>query len=205
MATTFNQEVLKEGMDYLQKKDTDLKKIVSKLKFNIPLFERPQGFEGIVNLIVEQQLSVASAKAIFLRIKSLMDNFRPIDFSKVDDLDLKKAGLSYQKISYCKGLANACIQKKLDFKSIENMNNTDAINYLIRFKGIGDWTAQCYLLACLSRKDAWPSSDLGLQVAIQNIKGLSERPDVLTTNEFAELWKPYRGVAALLLWSTYDK
>ena len=73
-----------------------------------------------------------------------------------------------------------------------------------RVKGIGEWTAQCYLLGCMSRLDAWPASDLGLQVAIQKIKGLEKKPKRLTIEEIADPWKPFRSVAALILWSSYD-
>ena len=84
------------------------------------------------------------------------------------------------------------------------MSNEEVIIELTKFKGIGEWTAQCYLLGCMSRKDAWPSADLGLQVAIQRLKGLKTRPQKLTTEEVAESWKPFRSIAALILWSSYD-
>ena len=84
------------------------------------------------------------------------------------------------------------------------MSNENIVEQLVKFKGVGEWTAQCYLLGCMSRLDAWPASDLGLQVAIQRIKSLEERPTGLTIEEIAEPWKPFRSVAALILWSSYD-
>ena len=97
------------------------------------------------------------------------------------------------------------VNKTLDFKKLEKMPDKEVVEILVKIKGIGEWTAQCYLMACMKRLDAWPSSDLGLIVAIQKIKKIKERPKSLTIEKMAEPWKPYRSIAALLLWSTYDK
>ena len=116
----------------------------------------------------------------------------------------KSTGLSQRKIEYCKGISKACISKELEFEKLENMTNIQVEEELIKLRGVGQWTAQCYLLGCMSRIDAWPSSDLGLQIAIQRLKGLDERPKKLTIDEISDSWKPYRSVAALILWSSYD-
>ena len=204
MAITLDQEVLKKGLRHLKIKDPDLKVIIRDLKGDIPFFKRDSNFRGLVNLIIEQQLSVASARAIFNRLNNILDSFTPKNFLKLNEESLQKIGLSRQKILYCITLANACCSGKMDFSAIEKMSNKDAIQYLTKLKGIGNWTAQCYLLGALGRRDAWPSSDLGLQIAIQRIKGLDKKPNVLTTEQIADPWRPYRGVAALVLWSTYD-
>ena len=204
MNQELNTNSLKEGVQYLCKKDPLLKKIVKKRQGQINLFKRPSGFNGLINLIVEQQLSVASAKAIFGRLKKSITPFSAKQFLKTEIEVFRAAGLSYQKINYCTGIAEACLSKKINFYSLEQMTNQEIVNELTKFKGIGEWTAQCYLLGCMSRKDAWPSSDLGLQVAIQRVKGLRTRPQKLTTEEIAEPWRPFRSVAALILWSSYD-
>ena len=85
------------------------------------------------------------------------------------------------------------------------MTNEKVEEELTKLKGIGQWTAQCYLMGCMSRIDAWPSSDLGLQVAVQKLKKLKERPKKLTIDQIADQWKPFRSVAALILWSSYDQ
>ena len=204
MAITLDQEVLKKGLRHLKIKDPDLKVIIRNLKGDIPFFKRDSNFRGLVNLIIEQQLSIASARAIFNRLNNILDSFTPKNFLKLNEESLQKIGLSRQKVLYCITLANACCSGEMDFSAIKKMSNEDAIQYLTKLKGIGNWTAQCYLLGALGRRDAWPSSDLGLQIAIQRIKGLDKKPNVLTTEQIAEPWRPYRGVAALVLWSTYD-
>ena len=204
MNQELNTNSLKEGVQYLCKKDPLLKKIVKKRQGQINLFKRPSGFNGLINLIVEQQLSVASAKAIFGRLEKSITPFSAKQFLQTEIDVFRAAGLSHQKINFCTGIAEACLSKKINFSSLEQMTNEQIVNELTKFKGIGEWTAQCYLLGCMSRKDAWPSSDLGLQVAIQRLRGLKTRPLKLTTEEIAEPWRPFRSVAALILWSSYD-
>ena len=204
MKQELNPNSLKEGLKFLCDKDPELKALLKKRKGQITLFKRPSGFEGLINLIVEQQLSVASAKAIFERLKQSITPFSAEKFIKTDEKVFREAGLSFQKINYCSGIAKAYISGDLNFNSLELMSNEEVIIELTKLKGIGEWTAQCYLLGCMSRIDAWPSSDLGLQVAIQRLKGLKSRPQKLTTEEIAETWKPFRSIAALILWSSYD-
>ena len=142
---------------------------------------------------------------IFKRIKSLVKPFNPEEFIKIDSEKYKEAGLSKQKIDYCRGIAHKIIEKELNLQALKKKEDHEVIRELVKIRGIGDWTAQCYLMACLRRLDAWPSSDLGLIVAIQRFKGLDERPDYLTIEKMSESWSPYRSIAALILWSTYDK
>tara|TARA_B100000029_G_scaffold480632_1_gene528834 strand:- start:3578 stop:4189 length:612 start_codon:yes stop_codon:yes gene_type:complete len=203
MKRELNPKTLSKGLIHLAKIDKELHFLI-KLNKDLTLYERPSGFEGLVNLIVEQQLSIASAKAIFNRVKS---NISPLTAEKLlmtNTVKLKEAGLSKQKINYCRGIAKAVISEELIFEDFMNKSNEEIIKDLTKFKGIGEWTAECYLLGCMGRIDAWPASDLGLQVAIKNIKGLKSRPNKLTTVKIAETWRPFRSVAALILWSSYD-
>ena len=202
---TLNDQTLNNAFVHLIKKEPLFKAVIEEKNYKINLFNKKKGFEGLVNLIVEQQLSVASAKAIFNRMKELIKPFTPKKFIEVKEVDLKKVGLSFQKINYCRGISKKIIHGDLNLKNLEEMSDADAIKELVKIKGIGEWTAKCYLLGCLKRIDIWPSSDLGLIVAIQRLKGMEERPKELTIEEIAEPWSPYRSVAALLLWSTYDK
>ena len=205
MYQELNEKSLISAISFLSKADPDLKKIIESRDKKINLFKKPSGFEGIINLIVEQQLSLASAEAIFMRLKRNVIPFTPKQFCLIKETVLKSAGLSPQKIQYCKGISKACMSKKLDFKTLDKMTNEKVEKELIKFKGIGQWTAQCYLMGCMSRIDAWPSSDLGLQVAVQKLKKLKERPKKLTIDKIADQWKPFRSVAALILWSSYDQ
>ena len=200
-----NNRTLALGIKHLKKVDSDFKEILRDRNDQINSFKKTGGFEGLISLIVEQQLSVASAKAIFSRVKIVCGDFEASSFLKIKEDELKATGLSRQKVTYCRNVAKAVINKKLDFKKLEKMSDQEVVEILIKIKGIGEWTAQCYLMACMKRLDAWPSSDLGLIVAIQKIKKINERPKSLTIEKMAEPWKPYRSIAALLLWSTYDK
>tara|TARA_Y100000768_G_scaffold133815_1_gene99635 strand:- start:4752 stop:5378 length:627 start_codon:yes stop_codon:yes gene_type:complete len=200
-----DKNTLHEGYKYLAKKEKFFKKVLEQKNYKINPFSKKEGFEGLISLIVEQQLSVASATAIFKRIKSLVKPFNPEEFIKIGSEEYKKAGLSKQKIDYCKGIAKKIIDKELDLKSLKKKDDHHVVQELVKIRGIGEWTAQCYLMACLRRLDAWPSSDLGLIVAIQRFKGLDQRPDNLTIEKMSEPWSPYRSIAALILWSTYDK
>ena len=200
-----NDQTLNDAFKHLIKEEPLFKKVLEDKNYKLNLFNKKKGFEGLISLIVEQQLSVASAKAIFNRIKDLIKPFTAKKFIEIKETDLKKAGLSSQKINYCKGIANKIISGDLNLKKLERKNDAEVIKELVEIKGIGEWTAKCYLLGCLKRIDIWPSSDLGIIVAIQKLKNMEERPKELTIEEIAEPWSPYRSVAALLLWSTYDK
>jgi DNA-3-methyladenine glycosylase II len=200
-----NSRTLALGIKHLKKVDSDFTKILRARDDQIKTFKKIEGFEGLISLIVEQQLSVASAKAIFNRVKLLCGDFEATSFLQINEDELKGTGLSRQKVLYCRNVAKAVVNKTLDFKKLEKMPDKEVVEILIKIKGIGEWTAQCYLMACMKRLDAWPSSDLGLIVAIQKIKKIKERPKSLTIEKMAEPWKPYRSIAALLLWSTYDK
>ena len=202
---TLNKVTLYEGFEYLSEKEPEFKKILKEKNYKIAPFSKKDGFEGLISLIVEQQLSVASAKAIFGRVKKLVNPFNAKKFLEVQPSKFKQAGLSKQKIDYCTGIANKIIDKELNLKLLADKEDQEVIKELTKIRGIGDWTAQCYLMACLKRLDAWPSSDLGLLVAIQRLKKLGERPDYLTIEKMSETWAPYRSIAALILWSTYDK
>ena len=200
-----NKDTLLEGYNYLARREKFFKAVLEEKNYQINPFSKKAGFEGLISLIVEQQLSVASATAIFNRIKDLVKPFNPEQFVKIDSGKFKEAGLSKQKIDYCKGIANKIINKELNLNALKKKEDHEVIEELTKIRGIGEWTAQCYLMACLKRLDAWPSSDLGLLVAIQRLKGLEERPDYLTIEKMSESWSPFRSVAALILWSTYDK
>ena len=137
MKQELNSSSLKEGLQFLCDKDPGLKALLKKRKGQITFFKRPSGFEGLINLIVEQQLSVASAKAIFGRLKQCITPFSAKEFIKTDEKVFREAGLSFQKINYCFGIAKACLSGDLNFDSLELMSNEEVINELTKLKGIG--------------------------------------------------------------------
>ena len=193
----------KEQLSYLLKSDEDLKDLIKSIPKIVP-FKREKGFEGLVRLICEQQLSVASAKAIFDRLAKIVSPFEAKKFLKVSKKDLQKTGLSRQKIDYCTGLANACISGNLDFNALHKMDDEGLSKELCKVKGIGKWTADCYMLASLKREDIWPVGDLGLQISVQKLKKLPKRPSETELEEISLKWKPYRTLVANMLWNSYD-
>ena len=193
----------KEQLSYLLKSDKDLEELIKSIPKIVP-FKREKGFEGLVRLICEQQLSVASAKAIFDRLAKIVSPFEAKKFLKISKKDLQKTGLSRQKIDYCTGLANACIAGDLDFTTLHRMNDEDLREELCKIRGIGKWTADCYMLASLKREDIWPVGDLGLQISVQKLKKLSNRPSEMELEEISVKWKPYRTLVANMLWNSYD-
>ena len=145
-----NESTLQEGFSFLAKKEPKFKKVLEEKNYQINPFNKKEGFEGLINLIVEQQLSVASANAIFNRIKDLVRPFTPEMFIEIDAIKYKEAGLSKQKIDYCCGIADLIIKKDLDLKSLAMKDDSEVIKELVKVRGIGEWTAKCYLMACLN-------------------------------------------------------
>ena len=198
-----NQDIFQEGIEYLLSVETKFKKLVPKGEINF--FLRPPGFEGICSLVIEQQISVAAAESIKNKVFHLMDNVCSSKFIDLEESLLRSAGLSRPKINYLKGIAEYEISGKLEFNKINVMDDDEAREYLCRLKGIGNWTADCYLMACLGRQDIWPIGDIGLQEGVRKLKNLTERPDINEMIAIADDWRPYRSVAANLLWRDYDE
>jgi DNA-3-methyladenine glycosylase II len=167
-----------------------------------PLRRRPAGFEGMVRIVVGQQLSVASAEAIWSRTAMACQPFLPATLLAADDATLLGAGLSRGKVRTLRALAIAC-QDGLDLNHLAHASEEDVHTARTGIVGIGPWTADVYIMFCLGRADGWASGDLALQIAAQHALKLKERPNALAMQEIAERWRPWRGVAARLLWAYY--
>lgn len=167
-----------------------------------PLRRRPAGFEGLARIIVGQQLSIASASAIWERTVAACQPFEPRTLIGLDDGQLARAGLSRPKIRTLRAIAGAC-QDGLDLARLEHANEEEVHAALTAVLGIGPWTADIYIMFCLGRADAWAPGDLALQIAAQQALGLTERPGRDEMLAIAERWRPWRGVAARLLWAYY--
>ncbi len=198
-----NQDIFQEGIEYLLSVERKFKKLVPKEK--IKFFLRPSGFEGICSLVIEQQISVVAAESIKNKVFHLLDNVCSSKFIDLEESLLRSAGLSRPKINYLKGIAKHEISGKLEFNKINAMDDDEAREYLCRLKGIGNWTADCYLMACLGRRDIWPIGDIGLQEGVRKLKNLTVRPNINEMITIADDWRPYRSVAANLLWRDYDE
>jgi DNA-3-methyladenine glycosylase II len=167
-----------------------------------PLRRRPAGFEGLSRIVVGQQLSVASAAAIWGRTAALVDPFEAPRLLATPEEMLRGAGLSAGKIRTLKAVADA-VQRGLDLEGMSEASEEDVHGALTAVTGIGPWTADIYIMFCLGRADGFAAGDLALQVALQMAAGLEARPSAKELAEFAERWRPWRGVAAHLLWAYY--
>lgn len=168
-----------------------------------PLRRRPAGFEGLARIIVGQQLSVASAAAIWGR---LADRLSPVSADAVlaaSDDDLRAAGLSAAKIRTLRGVASAVSTGAVDLVRLDRAEDAAVHEALCAVKGIGPWTADIYIMFCLGRADAFAAGDLALQVAAAHAAGLDARLSAAELLVMAERWRPWRGVAARLLWAYY--
>jgi DNA-3-methyladenine glycosylase II len=186
----------------LCEKDADLAHILTRLE--PPAFwSREPGFASLIRIILEQQVSLASARASFNRLLKAVSPLTPERFLESEDALLKSCGFSRQKIAYSRNLANAIVEDHLSLDRLETMTDETVRSELVKIKGIGPWTANIYLLTVLRRPDIWPGEDLALAVAAQKIKRLKTRPSPQALEDIAESWKPWRAVAARLLWHYY--
>lgn len=169
-----------------------------------PLRPRPKGFEGLTRIIVGQQLSIASAYAIWTRLRGAVQPFAPETLLAMPAEALKAAGLSRVKIATLQGLATALARGALELGTLTRAPDEVIHARLTAIKGIGPWTADIYIMFSLARADAWSPGDLALQYAVKDALVLEQRPSLVQMTEIAEVWRPWRGVAARLLWSYYS-
>jgi DNA-3-methyladenine glycosylase II len=202
MKKRLNRFTLQKGVRELAKRDEDFARIVSAYG-PPPLWEREQGFHTLIHIILEQQVSLASAKAAYNRLEEALYPVKPENFLELSDEKLKQIGFSRQKTKYGRELATAIIHGNLDLPGLDELEDEEAKERLIQIKGIGAWTANIYLLMALGRPDIWPKGDLALEVAIQRLKGWSRRPTPEELRKMSDEWQPWRAVAARLLWHFY--
>jgi DNA-3-methyladenine glycosylase II len=157
----------------------------------------------LVHIILEQQVSLASAKAAYNRLEAAVDPLEPSGFLELTDKELKQIGFSRQKTRYGRELANSILDGSLDLPGLGKLEDKEAKERLMRVRGIGPWTADIYLLMAQGRPDIWPDGDLALEVAIQQVKRLSRRPTPEEARNMSDEWRRWRAVAARLLWHFY--
>lgn len=168
-----------------------------------PLWAREPGFATLMQIILEQQVSLASARATFERLTALVVPFTPETFLQLDDPTLKQIGFSRQKMRYARDLSHALRSGALELTGLLEQEDDAVRAALMQIKGIGAWTAEIYLLMALGRPDSWPSGDLALAVAYAELTGLPKRPTPQELERLAQGWRPYRAVVARLLWHYY--
>jgi len=193
---------LQEAVSQLAKQDPLIKELVENYGFP-PLWRRTQSFETLVHIILEQKVSLASAKAVMNRVKAHCPTMDPTQFLDVAFDDLKTAGVSERKISYCQSIALSLVTGDLKLKSLRNKSDTEVMDQLIAIRGIGPWTAGVYLLMAMRRPDSWASGDRALVVSYARSAQLTEIPSYKEFDHIAERWRPHRAAAARVLWHAY--
>jgi len=197
-----NEERFAQSVSLLADRDEHLAEVVK--KYGRPeLWVREPGFPTLVYIILEQQVSLASARAAFERLKATVKPLTPKEFLKLDDAELLRIGFSRQKTLYTRLLAESLDRRHFDLRYLHELHDDAARKMLIAFKGIGRWTADIYLLSALRRPDIWPTGDLALATAVQEVKQLRKRPSPERLEALSVSWRPWRAVAARLFWHAY--
>ena len=202
MTKPLNEQTFARGLRVLSRRDPALARILKDIG-PPPMWNRRPGFSTLLHIILEQQVSLASARAAFDRLRAAASPLTPARFLEFDDAQLRAFGFSRQKTAYGRHLAQSILDGHFKLAALKKMDDATARAELLKLKGVGLWTADIYLLMVLLRPDVWPHGDLALAVAVQKIKGLSVRPTYDELTEMAERWKPWRAVAARMFWHYY--
>ena len=199
---TLDEVSLSRAAKHLARRDKDLAFIL-KSYGPPPLWARKPGFSTLIQIILEQQVSLASAASMFARLKKNVVPFQPARMTELGETHLKSLGLTRQKTTYCLHLAQSLNDRHLNLSRLSRLDDTQAKAALMEIKGIGLWSADIYLLMALLRADIWPTNDLALAIAVTNLKQLKSRPNSNQLFGMAEAWRPFRSVAARMFWQYY--
>jgi len=184
--------------------DARLKAVAARIGEIPHRHRRTEGFEALISIVVSQQLSVAAADTIFGRLKTRVAPFTPERVLAAEAEHLRLCGLSAPKQRHIKSIAAAITDGSLDLIGLGALHDEDARAQLVAVKGIGPWTADIYLMSALGRADVWPVGDVGLQAATQRALGLRKRPTEKQMEKLSQAWRPWRTVAARMLWIHED-
>ena len=168
-----------------------------------PLRRMEGGLEGLLRIVTDQLISLQAGEAIWRRLKAELDDFDAIRVHRKREASLRRLGLSSAKARCFKAVARAAATGRIKFEAFATLPDEEVLGQLTALPGVGPWTADIYLLSALGRADAWPTGDLALQMAAQDLLDLAERPSPGAMARLAEGWRPWRSVAARLLWSHY--
>lgn len=200
----FTSDNFQQLCNELAEKDLIFKDILQQYSYP-PMWTRPASFATLIHIVLEQQVSLASAKAAFNKLKEKVGTITPAGLLRLSDEELRACYFSRQKTVYARHLAEALISKKIQLNKLTAAHDDDVRGILKQVKGIGDWTADVYLLFALQRTDIFPIGDLAMVNALKEVKKLpahTTRQDLLL---LADAWRPYRSIAAMLLWHHYIK
>ena len=199
---TLNDERLAQAATEVAKLDKDMARILRE-HGTPPLWGRESGFATLVRIILEQQVSLASADAMYRRLTSAIQPVTPQSIIEAGALHLRSFGVTRQKAAYFINVAEAIQSGELDLESLAEESAELAIEKLVAVKGVGPWTAKIYLLMVLRRPDVWPVGDVALATAVKNLRGWQIRPTQPELSEIAKAWRPHRATAARMLWHYY--
>jgi DNA-3-methyladenine glycosylase II len=199
---TLTRQKLSKACRELAASDSDLARVHAKYG-TPPLWDRPLGFATLLHIILEQQVSLASAKACIDKLTLRVGKITPASVFSLDDTELKRVGFSRQKTAYARHLAEALLENRLDLDHVHLLPDQEVKIELKKLKGVGEWTSDIYLLMAMLRPDIMPKGDLALHAAYQKLTEADKRPHSDEFIEIAEKWAPYRSVAARLLWHFY--
>lgn len=194
--------LLAEGTAVLVRRDAALARVVARCGAP-PMWGRAPGFGTLVQIVLEQQVSLASGRAGFARLAALAGGVTAPRIAALTVADLRGAGLTRQKAAYIHELAFAVRDGTFDPVRLARLGDDDARAALVALRGIGPWSADIYLLMALRRADAWPAGDLALAIAAKEVLRLGSIPDVRSLTRIGERWRPWRAVAARILWQHY--
>jgi DNA-3-methyladenine glycosylase II len=197
-----NTEIIANSMASLAELDDDIAQAYAQIGAPAPR-HRAQGFETFLSTIVSQQISTGAARAIMGRVVACLPEVSAQGILSVDDQILRQAGLSFRKIEYAKGLADAVVREEFDIDSLSTLSDQDAIQAISSIRGFGRWSAEIYLMFSLGREDIFPADDLALQVALQRLKKVPQRLTPKRARDLVSHWSPWRSVGSLFLWHYY--
>jgi len=200
--TTFNESNFKQICDDLAGRDADLKSILETHDYP-PFWKRSPTFETLVHIILEQQVSLASALAALNKLKQKIGDITPERFLALTNEELRDCYFSRQKITYTQHLANAIKDKTLNLDTLSEMDSDSIRSALTKIKGVGNWTVDVYLMMVLQRSDLFPLGDVALMTSVRETKKLSKEISRDAIAIIATEWKPYQTIAAFILWHGY--
>lgn len=193
---------IKRGLAELAEVDGDLATAIERVGLPEPRI-RPQGFETFLRTIVGQQISAKVAEVIMSRVAELLPEMSAAALLELSEASLRKAGLSYRKISYARGVAEQVVSGEFDIAGLNSLDDETAIEQIIQLRGFGRWSAEIYLMFSLQRQDVFPADDLAIRVALGRLKGLDDKPTAAQARELTRHWTPWRSVGSLFLWHYY--
>jgi len=202
MRLSFNQENFHSICDQLAKKDKHLRSVRKQYGYP-PVWTRTASFQTLIHIILEQQVSLASARAALNKLKEKLGAVTAKKLLALTDQELKACYFSRQKTTYARCLANAIVSKQINLKKLSTLDDEVIRQQLKTVKGIGDWTVDVYLLFVLHRTDVFPLGDLAMINALRELKGLPKSTKQEEILKLSEIWKPYRSIATMMLWHYY--